>query len=211
MSETPRGPLTILREIQQKQLSAKLLSTADRRQCIEHLVGEGYSMPEVAEILQVSVRTAQRDLTRIREDHAITASPEVTRQAIGQLVLQAQQSIARLRRLARDKSVPPPTQVEAELGAWRVMKELTELLQRLGILPQAVAEVRADIHHVVQDVPGVERMQRELAIIERALGAGVGTQGVIEGVAVLKGYLQQVASTAAPEAPRGEEEGRGGE
>ena len=199
MSDAPRGPITLLREIQQKSLSPRHLSAADRRLCVEHLTGEGYSMPEVAEILQVSARTAQRDLARIREDHAITGSPEVTQQAIGQLILQAHQGSTRLKRLARDKASPPATQVEAELGAWRIIKELTELLQRLGILPTAAQELRADIHHVVAEVPSLQEMQKVVTIIEQTCGSADGAGDVIKKLGAVKGLLAQATAATVLE------------
>ena len=53
----------------------------------------------------------------------------------------------------RDRATSAATQVEAELGAWKVSKELTGLLQRLGILPLAAQEIRADLTHRVEEVP----------------------------------------------------------
>ncbi len=138
------SPITVLRGIQQGSLSPKSLPRETRLTCVEHLTGEGYTASEIAEILEISTRTAFRDLGRIREANALERDPQVVKEMVGQAVLHARLAVARLRRIGRDRSTHASAQVEAELGAWRVTKELTELLQRLGILPLAAQEIRAD-------------------------------------------------------------------
>jgi len=207
MSETPHGPIAILRDIQQKKLDAKLLGESDRRLCVEYLVGEGYPVQEIAELFKCSIRTVQRDLARIRKDHSITSSPEVHQQMIGQLILHAQQGITRLRKLGRDRATPPAVQVEAERSAWQILKELIELLQRMGILPTAAQELRADIHHVVAEVPSVQEMQRIVATIERECKPADGTAGVLGQLSAVRGLLAQATAASVLQDLKAEEAG----
>lgn len=199
MSEAPRGPMAILRDIQEKTLDAKLLGTADRRVCVEYLLGEGYSVPHIAELLKRTTRTVQRDVHEIRENHSVTASPELQRQMIGQLLLDGQQGIARLRKIGRDRATPPATQVEAELGAWQILKELIELMQSLGLLPLAAQELRADIHHLVEELPSLEKMQKVVMSIEQACGNSDGTKNVLVQLSAVKGLLAQATAASVLE------------
>lgn len=194
MSETPRGPITLLREIQQKALSPKNLNGKDRLACVEYLVGEGRSVAEIAELMQVVVRTVQRDLEKIKEHHSITASPDVTRRMIGNLVLDADQGIARLRKIGRDRATPPAAQVDAERAVWQIRTELTERLQSLGILPTAAQEVRADIRHVVTEVPSLQELQKIVATIELTCGPSDGNENVLGKLGAVKGLLAQATA-----------------
>ena len=180
-----RSPIAILRDIQQGALSPKSLPGETRRACVEHLIAEGYSAAEVAEILDVSTRTAFRDLSRIREAHAIERDPQVEKELVGQVVLQGRHAIARLRRIGRDRATPAATQVEAELGAWKVSKELAELLQRLGILPLAAQEIRTDLTHRVEEIPTSAELRRELQGLQQVwkeAGAPAALQPALVGV-----------------------------
>ena len=189
MSASPRNPIVVLREIQQGTLAPKLLAAPERRACVELMTGEGYSMPEIAHLLQISVRTAQRDLALVREAHAVTASPEFTHQFVGQLLLHVQQGVARLRKISRDRATPANTQVEAETSSWKLLHELTQALQRLGILPTAALELRADVrHHALEDL-SPEEMQKQIIDIEQILGPDHGSPSLRKGIKALKGHL----------------------
>ena len=180
-----RSPIAILRDIQHGTLSPKSLPGDTRRACVEHLIAEGYCAAEVAEILEVSTRTAFRDLSRIRQAHALERNPQVQNELVGQVVLQGRHAIARLRRIGRDRATPAATKVEAELGAWRVTKEQTELLQRLGILPLAAQEIRADLTHRVEEVPTSSQLRQELESLQeiwKEAGAPAALQPALVGV-----------------------------
>ena len=62
-------------------------------------------------------------------------------------MLQGQQGITRLLKTARNPHEDGRLKVDAELGAWRILKERTLLLQKAGILPTAAQEIQADINH----------------------------------------------------------------
>lgn len=196
MSDDARGPIELLRAIQKGSLNPKTLSKESRRACMEHLVGDGYTLAEVAEVFKVSLRTAQRDLARIREEHSVTPTPEVQKQLLGQLLLQANYATARLTKIARDRAAPHSAQVEAAYSAWRVQKELIEVLQCMGIMPSVPQQVQADIHHIVQELPSVLEMKRELAIIEQTCAGENVPPELQERLGSMRSLLAQVDAAA---------------
>ena len=209
MSKETRGPLEIFRAIQQGSLKPKHLSAESRRACMEHFVGDGYSMGYVADVFKVSLRTAQRDLAQIREEHSVSATPEVQKQLLGQLMLQASHSGSKLMRIACDKAAPHSAQAEAAYNAWRVQKELIEILQRLGIMPMVPQQVQADIHHVVQAVPSVLEMMGEVAILEKACTGENAPLELRASLEVIKGQLAQASAAEAIKDLKGKEKEAG--
>lgn len=164
------SPISIIRDIQNGTLAAQSLSSKSRRACIEHLRAEGYGASEISEIFKVSVRTVRRDLAQIREDHAVTTEPKFVARTVGALVHESEISIARLRRVARDRECPHATKVEAERLAWVVTRETVETLQSLGYLPTAAQQIQADLTHRIegdqlqQDFHEVEAVLREVGL-----------------------------------------------
>lgn len=159
------SPISMIKGIRSGSLSASALAPEERRACVEHLVIEGYSTAEVAEALGVSDRTITRDRVAIRENNSVKADPKLVEATVGHLLGQREASVVRLRRISRDGACPHAEQIAAECAAWRVEKETIELLQRLGYLPMAAAEVRADlVHHVA--VPGMAALRAEADRIE---------------------------------------------
>ncbi len=159
------SPISIIRSLQEGTLPTEALSAESRRTCIEHLHIEGYSAGEIAEIFKVSVRTVRRDVAQIREDHCVVAEPKFVARIVGQLVQEAESSIARLRRIARDRECPHAAKVEAERSAWTVMRELIEKLQSLGYLPTAAQQIEAELTHRIES----HKLSEEFLEVERVL------------------------------------------
>ncbi len=167
--EEHSSPITLIRELQSGTLSPTALTHETRRACVEHLTAEGYSVAEVAEFLKVSTRTVSRDLALIREVNAIEQDPALGGQFVGELMAQARQSIARLRRITRERDCPHATRVEAERSAWTIIRELGEILQRLGYLPTAAQEIHADLTHRLEAPPSLEELQGQFETMQRVL------------------------------------------
>ena len=184
-----RSPLAVLRDIQQGIIHAKALSTDSRRACVEHLTADGLSAAEISEILKISPRTVFRDLQLIREAHAVERNPQVVKELVGQVVLHARHAALRLRRIGRDRATPAAAQVEAELGAWRVMKELTELLQKLGILPLAAQEIRADLTHRVEETPSLLDLTGQFRALEEVWREAGGPEALKPALTSVEGLL----------------------
>lgn len=164
---------------------------------MEYLIGAGRPMAEVAEHLKISLRTAQRDLARIREEHSVTSTPEVQNQILGRLILKADQAISRLTKISQDRAAPHSAQVDAAHKGWSIEKELFEKLQSIGIMPLRPQQVQADIHHVAQSIPSLEEMHGDLAIIEKNCIGPNGTPAIRDAVPIIRGLLAQASAAEA--------------
>jgi len=51
----------LLRQIETGETDPKCIATADRRQLVAYLMGDGYSTAEIAQIFKVGDRTIERD------------------------------------------------------------------------------------------------------------------------------------------------------
>ena len=66
---------------------------------------------------------------------------------VGELIAHANSAMVRIARLARERDAPPAVRLEAERARWVIVRELTELLQKLGQLPNVGPEVHAELFH----------------------------------------------------------------
>ncbi len=167
--------LSVIRGLQDGTVSAKTLSITSRRACVEHLTGEGYSVVEIAEILKVSERTVARDRQAIHVANAVQRDPALVGQVVGRLTHETDLSISRMRRVAREKKTTASVKVEAEHRCYQVYSDFLQNLQRLGYLPTAAHEIRADLMHHVDHPPSFDEMLEEVAQLELALGAAEST------------------------------------
>lgn len=150
------------------QVSPANLPASSRRLCVEHLTAEGYSLVEIAEVLKVSERTVARDRAAVLQQNAVQKDPKLLGQMVGRLVREAENCISRMRRVSRDKETPPAVKIEAEHRSWQVVRELAEVLQRLGYLPTAAHEIKADLTHHLGGMPEIPELQQELARLQQA-------------------------------------------
>lgn len=169
--------LALIHQIKEGKLQAKKLSAEDRRRCVEVLRAEGYSHAEIAQILQVSERTIHRDIQQIRETHALAPDPTFPERMIGELCQQAEVSIARLRRIAREKNTSAMERAMAESFAWKVCRELFEKLQSVGYLPRVPQSVVTEVYqHLEADpVASYEQLAEQLQELQR-LGQETGDE-----------------------------------
>ncbi len=135
--------------MQSRDLSGSSLAADDRRSCVEYLSAEGYSAAEIAGILSVADRTVLRDRQAIKEKNALGRDPALAGQVAGQLIREADSSMGRLRKLARDREAPHAARVEAERSAFGIFRDMVRTLQRLGYLPEAAHHVQADLLHAL--------------------------------------------------------------
>jgi len=193
INEETRSPITLVRDLQSGMISATSLSTEARQVCVEYLGNEGYSVGEIAEILKISIRTVHRDRDQIKAAHAVSFTPDMVEQQVGQLLQHADQAIQRFRRIAREKDCPHAARVEAVRGTWTVVKELTELLQHLGYLPTAAHQIRADLTHHMDEPPSFDQMQMEVARLELVIEqSGTADDKLGQQLCQLKANLNQL-------------------
>ena len=105
--------LNLLRRIQSSELDAKSISADDRRQLVAYLLCEGYATADMAQVLKVSDRTIERDKKAIREHDVLERDPKLVEQMVGRLVSEADLSIQRIRKTARDRGTPASVRVDA--------------------------------------------------------------------------------------------------
>ncbi len=187
------APISLIRQIQSGELSAKGISSEARRACVEHLNADGHSAAAIAEMFRVSVRTIRRDIAEIREERSVQKDPKLVERVVGDLFHEAECTIVRLRRTARDRECPHATQVEAERACWEVKRQLVETLQRLGFLPSAIQQLQADVTHRIDH----ETHAQELAELE-SIATSAGLSSDEEVKARLVALHQAVPSLALP-------------
>ena len=210
-----RSVLSVMRDIQQGALAPRSLGVEDRRRCVEHLTGEGYSLAEIAEILKVTERTIARDRSAVRRSNAIERDEDITDEMVGQLVTQADTTINRIRRVTRDGDTPPAARIEGEKACWIITRDLVQKLQSLGYLPNAPQEIRGQITHQVEHLPAYGQMNEEVIRLELIVNqhveaGGEDQQPLLEQLALVKdqvarGVLQeQITSIATHLVEKGE-------
>jgi transposase len=166
-SEIPA--VQLLQQINAGLVDPKLLDPTSRQRCIAVLVGEGYTIPSVAQLLRRSEKTIGRDLKDIQARHALSPDVEFAKQLIGQVFQKAMNHHDYLVRLARTQGATVGEKVLAEASAWKVLKELVERLQDLGYLPSKPEQVSGDIyHHIVNEEGGesYDQVKKMIADIE---------------------------------------------
>ncbi len=155
MPEPPEKPvLTLLQQLKDGSVNPSTLTREQRRQCVEALFLEGYSVPQIAQVVEKSEKTIQRDMADIRVKNALNPSPELAKQLIGDLIVRTEAHHARLTRIAGSSDASAAEKAQATFLAFRVIRERTELLQSLGYLPKRPAQAEV-VHHL--DMEGDDR------------------------------------------------------
>lgn len=168
-----RTVLALIRDLRSGAVSGNNLSTGDRQRCVEHLIAEGLSSAEIADILKVTERTVYRDKKQIRSANALHPDPGFIPERVGELVRHAESTVNRVLRLARERETPPAVRMECERVSWQVMRECTQLLQSLGYLPKAAQEFKGELTHtLVDEAPECDELQAELERLTRIAGDG---------------------------------------
>ena len=151
--------LDLLKKVQAKSIDPKSICKFDRQLMVAHLMAEGYSTADMAEIFLVTDRTIERDKKAIRESNGIKRDPKLVETMVGRLISEAELAIQRIRKAARDKKASPAVKIEAEQRCWQICSDLVQRLQSLGYLPTATQKVAADVTHHTAEVPGYSEMR----------------------------------------------------
>ncbi len=173
--DTEERTLSLLQKIQAGTVDPKCVRTADRRLIVSYLIADGYSTADMAQILKVSDRSIERDKKAIRETNALAADPELVEQMVGRLVCEAELSVQRIRKTARDKGTPQAVKVDAEHRCYQIVSDMVASLQRLGYLPTATPRLQADFTHTIGQIPDFAQMQAEVQRLRQIAGETQGT------------------------------------
>ena len=167
--------LALIQQIKEKKLDAAVLSTEDRRRCVEVLWGEGYTVAETAQILKCGERTIFRDRTALRSAHALNVHPRFALEMAGELMRQTECSTARLRKIARETSASAMERIMAENFAIKSFVDMISKLQSMGYLPRIPTGVVAQVvgGSGGDPIPAYDQIARrleELEGVDRELG-----------------------------------------
>lgn len=157
-----RSALDIVRAINSGELDARQLSTEDRQACVEHLLSEALSIPEMAQILLRSERTIARDRKAIQLANAIEHDPQLVGVMAGRILTEADQCISRIRKVCRKNEAPHSVRVDGERACFQIVSEAVQRLQSLGYLPTAAHQLHATLSHSVSDVPKYEELTLQI-------------------------------------------------
>ncbi len=179
--------IDLLRQIQSGAIDAKSVSVEQRRHLVSALVCDGYSTSEMAEILVVADRTIERYRRALRETNLLSCDPEFPRRMAGQLLTEAELTMQRIRKAARDRSVPAAVKIDGEHRCFLVMSELVRSLQRLGFLPTAANKLEADLTHHVGEVLDFAAQREEVRRLRQiAAESSAGDSRAVQELAGLE-------------------------
>lgn len=176
---TEERTLSLLQKIQAGTVEPKCIRPAERRLIVSYLMADGYSTADIAQILKVSDRSIERDKKAIREANALSADPELVERMAGRLVCEAELSIQRIRKTARDKSTPQAVRIEAEHRCYQIASDMITSLQRLGYLPIAAQRLQADFTHNIGQIPDFAQMEAEVQRLRQITGETQGTSSTL--------------------------------
>ncbi len=206
--------IEVLHKIKAGTIAGKTLAPADRRQVVVFLAADGMSTPEIAQILQVSDRSVERDKRAIRESNAIPNDPKLVEQMVGRLMAEAELSVQRIRRAVREKEVDAAVRVDGEHRCFLIVNELVHSLQRLGYLPLATQRVQADLTHHVGSLPSFDELRAEVDRLKQIGGPDsapevIELEGIVTRAEVASRVKQLTGAVDADEAPADPAEGGG--
>jgi len=159
--------LSLIKQIKENKLNPKSLSAEERRRCVDVLGGEGYSIAEIAQIMQRGERTISRDRAEQRTAHALRPDPDFGPKMAGELIRQAECSMTRLRKIAREPGASAMERCMAENFAFKVFLDMQSKLQSMGYLVRIPNSVVAQVIGASNDIiPQLEQARQRLAELE---------------------------------------------
>lgn len=201
--------LELLAKVRSGTLSGRMLGATERQSLVALLAADGLSGPEIAQILQVSDRTVERDRRDIRDRHALPRDPKLVAQMAGRLLAEAELSIQRIRRTAREREVEPNVKIDAEHRCFQIVDSVVERLQKLGYLPTAATRLQADLTHHAAELPSSEDLEKQLTGLRELVSSegqtdpvlldAIGSMSSVLERARVATEIKRVENTAKPE------------
>ena len=196
--------VTLIQRLKDGSVSAKTLTKDQRQSCVEVLILEGYTVYQIAQLLQCNERTVRRDIAEIRQRNALSPDVEFVKQFVGDVNQKLMNHHDSLLRMAKSKETSAAEKIVALSAASKALTDLFRLLQSVGYLPSRPQQITGDIfhHHQVDDEAktlvqlknelveaekvaadsGVlnEAMSLQIKLIEKKIEAAQVTQQLIE-------------------------------
>ncbi|MBU1086888.1 MAG: hypothetical protein KKD05_05145 [Candidatus Omnitrophica bacterium] len=159
--------LSLLQQLKEGIIDAKSIDKDTRRQLVEVLHSEDYTIYQMAQFFKCSEKTVQRDLVQVRKQNALSPSAEFAKELIGEMLTRARQHYASLGRLSKNASATVQDKIMSEVSSWKVFKEMIEKFQSLGYLPLKSQQIEGDIyHHMLSEDESLEDTKKILLEIE---------------------------------------------
>lgn len=203
--------LELLTKVRSGVLAGHMLGPSDRQSLVSLLAADGLSTPEIAQILQVADRTIERDRRAIRTALSVPKDPRLVEQMVGRLMAEAELTVQRIRRTAREREVNSAIKIDAEHRCFQIVRDLVNSLQKLGYLPTATQRLEADLTHHVGELPSLTDLQTEierLKLVDGGASSGVDLAEIEHVVerATLASRVKDIVSTQGALAALNEED-----
>lgn len=197
----------LIQQIKDGTLNPETLTKDLRQRCVEVLLGEGYSIVSMAQILKRSEKTIKRDIEDIRESNAISPDINLAKKIIGEMVMYARINRDYLMKLARVKEASVAEKAQSEYCAFKVFVELMTKLQSLGYLPSKPQAIVGDIfHHVDGKISDLDELTKEIIDIEKMVdGDGKVDESIKKDLSQMKTVLEKIRSSEESDNQKGEE------
>jgi len=188
---------SLIQKIKDGAIAPETLDKELRQRCVEVLLGEGYTIAAMAQVLKRSEKTIKRDLEDIRERNAISPDIDLAKKIIGEAVMYARINRDYLMKLARTKEASVAEKAQSEYYAFKVLIELMSKLQTLGYLPSKPQAIVGDIfHHVDGSISNLDELTKEIIDIENMTdGDGKIDEGIKRDLSQMKTVLEKIRSS----------------
>jgi len=184
--------LSLLQQLKEGIIDTKSIDKDTRRQLVEVLHSENYTLYQIAQFFKCSEKTIQRDFVEIRKLNALFPSAEFARELCGEMVTRARQHCASLGRLSKNTDASIQDKIVADVSSWKVFKELIEKLQSLGYLPSRPTEIVSDVFHHSDKENTPQEMRQMIDAIEKSgREAGILDEDVKAKIKILKTRISQ--------------------
>lgn len=125
--ETNLPVLDIIRQLSRGTLRAEQLSVEMRQQCVAHMTDEGFSSPEIGDVLHISGRTVRRDRAAIRKANAIQPNIRLGDEWLGEMQRLTHNAIQRLTRLANQPDANQYTKLWSNEAITRMYERMMKM------------------------------------------------------------------------------------
>lgn len=181
-SKDEAGSLALLQQIRNGDIQPKSLAPLQRRLLVSRLLNEGQSSSEIAQLLDVSDRTIERDRQALRKEGSLQHDPDLVNEVAGQLKAQGELSTQRMLKIARGKDAPCSVKVDAYHRCFEIFCRYIEKLQSLGFLPTAATKVEAKLSRGFDEIPSIDEIDAELLRIDSLLPDGTKNKARIRSL-----------------------------
>ncbi len=189
---------SLIQQIKDGSVAPETLTKDLRQRCVEVLLGEGYNIATMAQILKRSEKTIKRDVDDIREHNSISPDIDLAKKIIGEMVMYARINRDYLMKLARTKESSVAEKAQSEYYAFKVLVELMTKLQSLGYLPSKPQAIVGDIfHHVDGEISDLDEITRQIIEIEKITdGDGKIADDIKEDITKMKAVVEKIQPSA---------------